>query len=278
MGMKARDRFAAVVSAPGDAIDLAEASLLIAAEEEPEVDLDRYLEHYLGLIDEIAAGAVTRLADSPAGDESVALIDYLARDCGFRGNQDDYYDRRNSYLNSVLDRRLGIPITLAIVYIEIGRRAGLDIDGVGFPGHFLAQHNGARQTIIDPFFGTVLDNEGCAERLKAIAGPEAEFAPEMLAVASKRDIVVRMLSNLKIIHLRTKSFEEALSCSERILLTHPNLAIELRDRAALYLQLECFEAARKDLERFLEVAPEHDSADIVRRELLKLQSTGPSLH
>lgn len=274
----ARERFAAVVAAPDDAIDLAEAALLIAAEESEQDGLEGYLGHYLELLDSLAAGARRRVRNADELGSPAALIEYLAKECRFRGNQDDYYDRRNSYLSDVLDRRVGIPITLAIVYIEIGRRAGLDIRGVGFPGHFLAQHNGAEPTIIDPFYGVVLDRDACAERLRAIAGPDAVLAPEMLSIASTREIISRMLGNLKIIYLRSRSFSEALSCSERILLVNPDHPIELRDRAALYLQLECFDAARKDLERFLEVAPDHDSAELVHGELVKLRARGPSLH
>ncbi len=278
MGSQARERFAAVVAAPEDAIGLAEAALLIAAEEDESLDLDHYLRHYFEILDSLAEAARARVAEAEDSKRVTALLDYLARECGFRGNHDDYYDRRNSYLSDVLDRRLGIPISLAVVYIEVGRRAGLDVRGVGFPGHFLAQCGGPQPVIIDPFFGTVLDRDGCTERLRAIAGPDAAFEPEMLTVASTREILSRMLGNLKIIHLRTKNFEKALACSERILLTVPDRATELRDRAALYLQLECFEAARVDLERFLEVAPDHESAGMVHRELVKLRSGGPSLH
>ncbi len=278
MGSQARERFATLVSSPEDAIGLAEAALLISAEDSDNGDIDHYLTHYLEIVDSLATAARRRIEKTDPARRPIALIEYLAHDCGFRGNQDDYYDSRNSYLNEVLDRRTGIPITLAIVYIEIGRRAGLDIQGIGFPGHFLAQHNGDEPTIIDPFYGTVLDYDGCEERLKAVAGPEATFEPEMLSVATSREIVTRMLGNLKIIHLRSKNFENALSCSERILLANPDRPTELRDRGALYLQLECFDAARRDLERFLQVAPDHESAGLVHRELVKLRSGGPIVH
>lgn len=270
-------------------MDLAEAALLIAADEydaerpapSAATEVAAYVDRYLRELDELAAAARNRIDAVVAARQPIALIDFLAGECGFRGNQDDYYDRRNSYLNDVLDRRLGIPITLALVYIEVGRRVGLEIQGVGFPGHFLALHQSSDrevQTIIDPFFGIALDEEGCADRLRAVAGPDAAFDPSLLSVASSTQILIRMLANLKMIHLRSKNLERALACCERTLLVIPDLPTELRDRAALYLQLECFDSARRDLERFLEVAPHHESAELVHGELVKLRADGPALH
>ncbi len=269
-----REQFREAVAGPLQTADLARVALLIAAESYPGLDVAQYLQR----IDALAEEAKGRLEGTDDAMRVGRLIEFLGRERGFTGNQDDYYDLRNSYLNEVLDRRTGIPITLALLYVEVGRQVGLDIQGISFPGHFLAVHRGSTPTIIDPFFGTALDEAACTERLRATMGPDAEIDERMLEVASPQQILIRMLSNLKLIHLRARDFAAALSCSERILLIHPDLANEIRDRAALYLQLECFDAARADLERFLEIAPQHESAELVRNELVKLRQSGPILH
>ncbi len=278
MHMVARERFAALMAAADADIDVADAALLISAESYPEVDVARHVQRSLDQLAALADGVHARIAAAAAADRLAVLIDYLAGDCQFRGNQEDYYDRRNSYLNEVLERRIGIPITLAIVYMAVGRRVGLEIGGVAFPGHFLAVFPGPPRTLIDAFHGIPLDDAGCVERLRAVAGPDATLAPAMLAPVGARQIIMRMLANLKLIHFRAEEYAEALSCSERILLIHPDYPIELRDRAALYLQLECFDAARADLERFLEVAPGDVSAAMVRRQLATLRANTPVLH
>jgi regulator of sirC expression with transglutaminase-like and TPR domain len=251
---------------------------LIAAESDEAIEVDRHVAHYTGKLHALADAVRERIERAVTGDRLPLLVEYLACEIGFHGNHEDYYDRRNSYLNDVLDRRVGIPITLAIVYITVGRQVGIDIHGVGFPGHFLAVAPGPPRTIIDPFQGIALDEASCAERLRAVAGPSAALSEDVLAPAAPRQIVARVLGNLKLIHFRAQEFEQALSCSERILLAQPDHPSELRDRAVLYLQLECFDAARSDLERFLALAPDDASAGIVRRQLAELRASGPQLH
>lgn len=272
-----RARFAALMRRDDADIDLAEAALLIAAEAYPELDPDRYL----AALDELAAAARARIAG--AGDDRArvrALLDFLAREQRFTGNQDDYYDRRNSFLNEVLERRTGIPITLALVYIEVGRRAGVPVQGVGFPGHFLAKVESTEDDVVfDPFFAQVLNEEQCARRLQAVLGKETTFDPQYLRAATAKEIVVRMLRNLKQIYLQAREYAPALGCSERILLVEPDLPPELRDRGLLYQHLECYAAAQADLERFLALAPDDDSADVVRETLIELQRhAGSTLH
>lgn len=266
-----RARFAAALQADDEDIDLTEAALLIAAEAYPELDLDRYR----ATLDALGDGARPHVgaADSDAGRVR-ALIHYLAREQRFVGNQDDYYDRRNSFLNEVLDRRTGIPITLAVVYIEVGRRAGLAVDGIGFPGHFLAKLRGESEIVFDPYFGQVLNEEQCARRLQAVMGQETAFDRTYLRSATTREILVRMLRNLKQIYLQAREYGPALGCSERILVVQPELPQELRDRGLLYQQLECFSAAQADLERFLALAPNDDSAEVVREKLIEIRRHG----
>jgi len=268
-----RARFAAAVQASDEAIDLAEVALLIAAEAYPELDLDRYR----ATLDALGDGARARVgaADSDGGRVR-ALIDYLAREQRFVGNQDDYYDRRNSFLNEVLDRRTGIPITLALVYIEVARRAGLAVDGIGFPGHFLAKYQGESEIVFDPYFGQVLSDEQCARRLQAVMGQDTPFDRDYLRSATPKEILVRILRNLKQVFLQAREYEPALACSERILLVQPELPPELRDRGLLYQQLECYSAAQADLERFLALAPHDDSAEVVREKLIEIRRRGGS--
>jgi regulator of sirC expression with transglutaminase-like and TPR domain len=206
------------------------------------------------------------------------LTRFLFAEKGFVGNQADYYDRRNSFLNEVLDRRTGIPITLALVYREVGRRAGLAIHGVGFPGHFLAKVDGQPEIIIDPFFGAVLDESQCHERLREVLGKDAPFDKRYLRAATTREILVRMLNNLKHIYLNAKELERALSCCERILLLTPDNQHELRDRGLLYLQLECYGAAQRDLETFLQLAPDDEHADTIRQSLIEIRRHTVQIH
>jgi regulator of sirC expression with transglutaminase-like and TPR domain len=266
-----RARFAEAVQGPDDAIDLAEVALLIAAEAYPGLDLDRYR----AMLDALGDGARARVAGAGSDEATLrALIQFVAREQRFSGNQDDYYDRRNSFLSDVLDRRTGIPISLAVVYIEVARRAGLVVHGIGFPGHFLAKYQGTSEIVFDPYFGVVLNEGQCATRLQSVMGKETPFDRSYLRRATAKEIVVRMLRNLKQVFLQAREFEPALSCSERILLVEPELAPELRDRGLLYHQLECYSAAQADLERFLVLAPHDDSAEVVREKLIEIRRHG----
>jgi regulator of sirC expression with transglutaminase-like and TPR domain len=275
MSTDPRARFTELAALPDHQIDLATAALLIAAEAYPQLDIDTYL----GRLDSLAQEARSRVdAARTDGDRVAALTQFLFAEKGFVGNQEDYYDRRNSFLNEVLDRRTGIPITLALVYTEVGRRLGLEIHGVGFPGHFLVKVEGRPETIIDPFFGTVLTESQCHQRLQEVRGKDAAFDRRYLRATSPREILVRMLNNLKHIHLDAKELEQALSCCERILLLTPDNAFELRDRGLLYLQLECYGAAGADLERFLQLAPDNEHADTIRQSLVEIRRHNIQIH
>lgn len=271
-----RERFATAVRAPDARIDLAECALLVAAEEYPELDLDRYLER----LDALASAVAPRIAEARSDEERVATLNrYLFVEHGFAGNQERYDDPCNSFLNDVLDRGRGIPITLAIVYMEVGRRLSLPVEGVGFPGHFLASYAGASQIVIDPFFGRVLSEPQCAARLRAVLGPEAEWEPSVhLRPATPREILVRLLTNLKHLYVRDQDYGRTLAASERILLLTPDVPLELRDRGLVYEQLDCFAAASADFERFLELAPDDASADAIRERLSSARRRIGRLH
>ncbi len=261
-------------------IDLAEAALVVALEEYPDLDIRAYLTR----LDELADTLRRQLAPNlPVQEQLAALNHYLFVEQGFRPNPADYYDPRNSFLNDVLDRRLGIPLTLSIVYIEIGRRVGLPLTGVSFPGHFLAKCTvSGGVVVIDPYSGGIsLSLAELRDRLKLLKGTEApteEQVAAMLGTASARDILVRMLRNLKAIYHNRDEFARALSCSDRILLVAPDATDELRERATVYLELECYQAAMIDLERYLALEPDAKDAEEVREQLVELRRNAPRLN
>jgi len=265
---EARRQFAAVASRPDERIDVAEAALLIAWEEYPEIDVGAYLRR----LDELTAAARRRVRPHwPAAEQIAQLNQFIFVERGFTGNSDSYYDPRNSYLNQVLDRRTGIPISLSVVYSEVGQRLGLPVYGVSFPGHFLVKHLGTPEIIIDTFFGMVITEQECAQRLHGIYGSKARFEPRLLHPAGPRQILIRMLSNLKQIYVDTCDFDRALACVDRILLLQPDQARELRDRGIIYQRLECYAAALRDFERYLRLAPDDKAAAVIREGLPDLR-------
>jgi regulator of sirC expression with transglutaminase-like and TPR domain len=272
----ARERFAELAQLPDAEIDLALGALLIAAEAEPELDFDACL----GALDELAEAARPLLRQARDGRErALYLTQFLHAERGFIGNRDQYDDPTNSFLNRVLERRTGIPITLSLVYIEVARRLDLPIAGVGFPGHFLVKYSdAAEEVVIDPFFGVLLDEEDCRARLRNTVGPDVPFDERALRAATPREILVRMLTNLKQFYFREEDFERALACSDRILLLFPELPTELRDRGIIYQRLECFGPALADLERFVELAPGDPVAERIRSGLDSLRERARRIH
>jgi len=259
---------------PDERLDVALAALLIAQEEYPHLDVAGYL----GRLDELAAEARSTVrADLPPADQVAQLNHYLFVKEGFTGNSNNYYDPRNSFLNDVLDRRTGIPITLSIVYSEVAQRLDLPIYGVSFPGHFLVKYVGEPEIVIDPFFRTIITPAECTQRLRGIYGADARLDRRMLNPASPREILVRLLSNLKQIYVEQSELTRALACVDRILLLAPDLPRELRDRGILYQRLECFSAALRDLERYLQLAPEDEAAPLIRETLPELQRQAAQL-
>ena len=263
------------VAAAADTVSLAEGALLIAADEYQELDIDTYL----GRIDELGALLRRRLrSDISTTEALIALNRYVFDELGFSGNTADYYDPRNSYLNDVIERRLGIPITLAVLYIEIGRRIGLPLHGVSFPGHFLVKcvlREGA--IILDPYArGASLGLEDLQKRLQAVV-KEAELDQSvlrnMLASAAPRDIFVRMLRNLRAIHLSAGDRLKALGTSNRIIGLMPGAADDYRDRADLYVELECFRAALEDFRSYLRLRPDAQDSEAVSRRIAELEPT-----
>jgi regulator of sirC expression with transglutaminase-like and TPR domain len=278
--MTSAERWKEIVAGPEEEIDLAEAALLIAAPEYPGLDVPTYLRR----LDETAAMLKRRLrGDISPAENVIALNHFFFDELGFRGDTVDYYDPRNSFLNEVLDRRLGIPITLSLVYVEFGRRVGLSMHGVAFPGHFLVKCNMRDGVmVLDPYArGVSLSLDDLRQRLGALRGgaaPAPEMVRQMLAAAGKKGILARMLRNLKGIYLERRDFIRALAATNRIIMLEPRAAEEYRDRAAIYHDLECFRAALSDFRNYLMLKPGADDAPVVRRKVVELQQIAARLN
>jgi len=277
--MPSADRLAELVARDEPAIDLARACLLIAQDAYPGLDVDGYL----GEIERLAARLRGRL---PAAEDAeariVALNEFLFADLGFTGNADNYYDPRNSYLNEVLDRRTGIPLTLSVLYMEVGRRIGLPLEGVSFPGHFLVrlQLRGAL-LVLDPFSGGEPQSEAdLRARLRRVI-PEGATGPvpleqlpleQFLEPAGKRQILARLLRNLKGIYRETDKPQRLLDVLNRMRVVAPEAHAELRERGLLYLRLECYRAALKDLTDYSALEPDAPDLEEVRARVLELSA------
>jgi len=272
-----RDDFTALVAA-GEESDLARCALAIARIAYPELDPSPSLEQ----LDALAAAVRPRLSPTASPEAaSAALTGFLFGDCGFHGNQEEYYDPRNSYLNDVLERRTGIPISLSVVLIEVGRRLGLRLEGVGFPGHFLVRLAGRRSSVLlDPFFGgrPIVERELLA-RYRAFRGAEvASLPPDALEPAGPHAILTRMLRNLLRVQLDRKDHERALLAADLLLVLVPDSAGEVRLRGLLYEHLECSGAALDDFRRYLELAPGAPDAGQMRERIARLARSAATVH
>jgi regulator of sirC expression with transglutaminase-like and TPR domain len=258
----ARQRLADMLATGGD-IDLARAALLIAEEEYPQLTPEPYL-HRLDLFAEMVKD---RLGDETAAPVLLGEISkVLFEEERYRGNAEAYYDPRNSFLNDVLDRRVGIPITLSVIYLEVGWRLNLPLEGVNFPGHFLVRYAGeAVRLLVDPFQeGQIRFEDEAQELLDRVYGGTVKLQESYLRPASKRDILVRLLSNLKTIYLNARDDQRALAAVERMLLIQPDSADETRDRGMILARRGHIEEAIAALEHYLELMPGAADAGRVR--------------
>lgn len=271
------DRLLRAIQAPEAEATLLDTALAIAAVEYPELDAPRYRQR----LDQWGE-ALRQRVDGKQGLEEIvqALNDFLFEELGFSGNRHNYYDPRNSYINDVLDRKLGIPLTLSIIYIELGRRIGLPFCGVCFPGHFLVKltlREGA--VVLDPFNGGIsLSEADLGELLSIVSNNEREDFRQLLTAARKQDIVVRMLRNLKAVHQRAGQLDKALMMTNLILAIDKSLVPEYRDRGLLLAELDCSRAAIEDLARYLKLNPADPDADAIRALLEELISESTPLH
>jgi len=252
----ALDDFKDLVKAPE--IDLAGAALAVARIEHP----DLVPEPSLARLDELAArSTAAKIADRRRAIER--LCDFLFDETGFRGNADDYYDPRNSCLNDVLDRRLGIPITLSVLLMEVGRRVGLEILGIGLPGHFCAGARlGAEIVLLDPFGG------GRRLDRRQVELTDAHFVP-----ATKAQIVVRMLRNLQGIYARREDWGKALAVIDRLLVVEADAPMHVRDRGTVLVKLGELHRGASEWERYLTRYPQARDAAAFKEELRRVRQT-----
>jgi len=270
---QARARFEALLAEP--ALPLDRAALAIAAEEYPGLDEAACLDQH-----ELPASKVRRRVAGSARTAQVlaAVREVLFEDEGFRGNEKDYYDARNSYLNQVLERRLGIPITLSLLFIEVGRRVGLSLAGVAFPGHFLAklQLGHGPEIFVDAYNGgELLTAEEVVARFKHLVHGR-EFDSRFLEAVAPRQLLARMLHNLKRIYVEQGDDVRAFWIIDRLLMLNPGAMDEVRDRGLVEARLGLKPAAARDLEAYLAHDPAAtDAADI--RSLLESLRAHPAM-
>jgi len=271
--------FESIVNSSEQDLNLAEGALLIAQDEYPHLDPAPYLARLDAIAEEVRA----RLAGESDPPHVVRVMNqYLFLEEEFNGNLADYSDPRNSYLNEVLERRLGIPISLSVLYLEVAWRLGLPFEGVSFPGHFLVRcAHGGGYIVIDPFFkGISLGAEDLRDRARRLTGEEMteSVLSSWLASVSKRSILLRMLRNLKAIFLGKGAYDRALAVIERMVLLAPDAAGEIRDRGHAYRALECFRPALADYVRYLELAPDAEDATEIRLAVMELEKAAAKIN
>ncbi|HEY2740194.1 MAG TPA: transglutaminase-like domain-containing protein [Thermoanaerobaculia bacterium] len=256
-----REHFAALTRLPENTIDLGAAALWIAAEEQPGLDPDPWLER-LDVLGERLQDRLRGVSDDLGRLSS--LTNLLFGEEGLRGNAEDFYDPRNSFLNQVLDRRLGIPITLAVVCMEVGRRAGLTLEGIGFPGHFLLRLARHPHVVIDPFDrGRLLSGDDCEAMLERMAQGSRGLDPRRLRPAGPRQILQRVLNNLRGIYVHRGELERTVAVLDRLLLLDPDDPAPLRDRGLLHVRWGDPEQGIADLTSYLAVDSEAEDGEDV---------------
>ena len=262
-------QWAAEVERPDREIDLARAALVLARVEYADLDIGAYL----GRLGELAAEAESGCRKCTDLNLLHRVREYLFAEQGFTGNRADYGDPRNSFLNDVLDRRLGIPITLSLLLIEVGRQLGLAIEGIGLPGHFVTGVRlGGEQILLDPFNGgAILTPDLCADLVARAVGrrvslTEADFAP-----VTKRQLLGRMLRNLKGIYWQREEWEKAVEIVDRLLVLEPTAGGEWRDRGIALAHLGDFRRGLADWERYLTDFPNAPDGEKVRGQLRRVR-------
>lgn len=268
----ARQKFWQIAHTPDHemSIDhLLEGALAIAWEEYPKMDLG----HYREILDLMVDDLRPRLADLRYPLKIVQEINqYLFVEQNFSGNDSDYYNPRNSFINDVLDRRLGIPLSLSIIYMILGDRLGFPIEGISFPAHFIIRpQRPDLELFIDPYNkGEILFAEDCANKLAQLYGQRIPLQQEYLQAVSIRRILDRLLNNLKLIYLRNQEPSKALAAIERSLMLNPNVPTQWRDRGLICYQLDRYTEARIDLESYLQQIPYAEDSQIIMRLLQEM--------
>lgn len=265
-----RERLYQELQRPTAQVSLARAALYIAQEDYPHLVVN----DYLAMLDRMAKTLEQRLPQDRYPLKIIrAINDYLFGELNFSGNSVDYYDPRNSFLNDVLERRVGIPITLSLVYLELADRVGFPMAGVSMPGHFLIRPTVNEMDIfVDPFHrGEIMFEQDCRERLKQMFGDPAQLEPQHLISITPVTFLVRILTNLKLIYLQNRDVPKALNAINRILLICPEAAGEWRDRGLIHYQQGMLDQARLDLERYLYQSPDAIDAFEIRRVIEQIE-------
>ncbi|CAG2148918.1 hypothetical protein D3C81_640680 [compost metagenome] len=277
---KVLDYFASLV-ADENGIPLTETALSIAQDAYPDLDLQAEL----ASLDVLALRLKRRIAEGTPAIQRLRLLNhFFYRDLGFGANANDYYDPDNSYLNVVLRQRRGIPITLAVLYMELGQQIGLPLKGVSFPNHFLVRMTiPAGEVVLDPLTGETLSKEQLQEMLdpylerEGISDPNQVPLGLFLQVASHREIVARLLRNLKAIYLQESRWQRLLAVQNRLVILLPNSIEEVRDRGLAYANLECFRPALEDLEAYVQARPDAADTTQIRDRMPALRMMSRSL-
>lgn len=259
----------AIAQSPKEEIDLDRSALVLSAAEYPGLDIAREI----AALDSLAAGAALRLGDQRDPLSCLnTLSEYIFDELGFRGNEEDYYDPRNSYLNEVLSRRVGIPITLSLVYIETGRRLGVPLLGVGMPGHFMVRHRDVDDLFVDPFNGGILLTEAeCAERVRQATWAEVAWDRRYLAPIGNREFIARMVRNLKGAYMERQDHARALRMIDWLLAAQPEAAQERRDRGIVSYRLGNYSEALDDLRTYLASPSPVGDAEAVRGLIARIE-------
>ena len=272
-----RRLFAEIVNQVDEDIDLAKAALYIAGIEYHDLNV----EHYVKTLDSLAEEASRYV--NPEDDVSTKvghLSKHLFVRQGFRGNEEDYYDPRNSYLNEVLDRRMGIPISLSLVYIEVARRLGIVFEGIGLPGHFVIRTGPPEHELyVDVFSnGEIMSRSDCEDIVRNLFHGRVEFQDEYLRPYTKREYLTRILTNLKHNHVRTEDYHRSISDADLIAVMNPSLGSNIKERATFHYSLKQYRLAIRDLESYLSTNPEEQDAEEVKRQIQGIWATLATLN
>lgn len=265
--------FAALVRSEIDdeRIDLLRAALTFARVEDPQLDI----EHYVRRVDELATRVAEQIQEPDDPGQIIAALNHvLFQEEMFRGNTVDYYSPRNSFLHDMLDRRLGIPITLALVYMEVARRVSFQLFGVGMPGHFLLKHYDVdgHSILIDAFErGSIVTEEDCRQKLDSIYSGQLALQPEFLLPVTRRQMLTRMLNNLRSVYLSQRDFRRAVQIVDLILVIYPRSPEDMKQRAVLRYNLNDYRGALSDFEEYVKMSPDASDAEEIRQTALSLR-------
>ena len=269
--------FREAIDCPEDEIDLGRAAVAIATREYPDLKIDDCLSQ----LDELGQAVELRIGDEKNPYRIIAALNtVLFKELGFQGNRSEYYDPKNSYLNDVITRKKGIPISLSVIYMEVARRVGLSLAGVGFPGHFLVKYeDDAVEILIDVFNGgEIRAREDLERMLQQLYRGQVSYQAGFIAALGKRDILRRMLNNLKWIYLERGEPLKTLSVLDHLVILDPRSASEIRDRGLLYVTLECYAQALDDLESYLRLAPTADDVAMIKSQIESVRQRYVQIH